>query len=111
MKKIFAKTVMTLTALILSTGIALAALSVDSAKQQGLVGERPDGLLGVVKDAPEVNALVAQTNTERLAKYKDIASKNGADVKQIQGVAGKKLIDAAAPGEYIMSVAGSWQKK
>jgi len=87
-------------------------MSVESAKTQGLVGERQDGLLGVVASpTPELRQLVETTNAERLEKYKAIAEKRGTALDQVQAVAGKKLIDSASPGEYIQGAGGGWQKK
>lgn len=112
MKSFLMKTVVTFTALVLSTGMAMASLTVDSAKQQGLVGERTDGTLGIVSAAtPEVNALVSATNQERMAKYNAIAAKNGTGIAQVQALAGKKLIAAANAGEFIQGADGSWQRK
>jgi uncharacterized protein YdbL (DUF1318 family) len=112
MKKFFAAALMAVTAMALSAGMAIAAISVESAKSQGLVGERYDGMLGVVSAAtPDVSALVATTNAERLAKYQSIAARNGTGVEQVKTLAGKKLIGSAKPGEYVMPGNGGWQKK
>lgn len=99
-----------LSAFVLSASLALAAMSLETAKTQGLVGEQPDGLIGAVAPSPEVNALVSTTNAERLETYKSIAAKNGTGVAQVQAVAGKKLVEQAPSGEFVL-VGGSWQKK
>lgn len=112
MTQIFTKLALALVVLVMSASIAFAAMTVEAAKSQGLVGEKPDGLLGVVvTNNPEATALADQINAERLAKYAAIASKNGTAVDQVQALAGKKLISGAADGEYIMNAAGEWQKK
>jgi uncharacterized protein YdbL (DUF1318 family) len=99
-------------ALFLSATVAMAASAVDVAKQQGLVGEQPDGLLGAVGAAsPDIALLVNQTNAERIVKYQSIAQKNGTALPQVQALAGKKLIEKAMPGEFIKNASGSWQKK
>lgn len=88
------------------------AMSVESAKTQGLVGERTDGLLGIVgSPSPELRQLVEKTNAERIEKYKDIAQKRGTQLDKVQAFAGKKLIDSSAAGEYIQTASGGWQKK
>jgi hypothetical protein len=100
-----------LIALTLTSTMALAALTLDTAKQQGLVGERADGLLGAVAaPSPDIAALVERTNSERLERYTSIAAKNGTDVTQVQAIAGKKLVEQTPAGEYVM-VSGGWQKK
>lgn len=106
------KLILTVFAMIVTTTMAFAALSLDSAKSQGLVGERPDGMLGIVSAAnPDVQALVDNTNAERLSKYQQIAAKNGTPLEQVQALAGRKLLENTAPGQYIMNAGGSWQKK
>lgn len=113
MTNILKKTAMVCVALFMSASIAFAALSLPAAKSEGLVGEKPDGLLGIVTTAPstEVQALVNSTNSQRMTKYNGIASKNNTPIDQIQAVAGQKLIAATAPGEYFMNASGGWQKK
>jgi uncharacterized protein YdbL (DUF1318 family) len=95
----------------MSVSIASAALNIDAAKQDGLVGERPDGLIGAVSGSAEVDALVNSVNAQRMAKYNQIAQKNGTPVAQVQAVAGQSLIAKTPPGQYIMNSAGGWQKK
>ena len=112
MKKFFGKTMMVAAALLLSTSIAFAAIPLEDAKQQGLVGEKPDGLIGIVSGtSKDVKALVDSTNAQRLAKYQAIAAKNGTPVAQVQAVAGQKLMAVTPGGEYIMGASGGWQQK
>jgi uncharacterized protein YdbL (DUF1318 family) len=112
MMQFLPKLLMALVVLIMSASIVFAALTVEAAKQQGLVGERPDGMLGIVAaPSPDVTALVESINTERLAKYQAIAMKNGTGLEQVKALAGQKLIQGAGSGEYIMNAAGVWQKK
>ena len=89
------------------------ALSLEEAKAQGWVGERPDGLLGVVKpDAPdEVRELVDRINARRLEKYAEIAKKRGVPVDAVAVIAGRKLIEKTPPGWYVMDEKGNWYRK
>jgi uncharacterized protein YdbL (DUF1318 family) len=106
------KIVLALATLAMTAGIAFAALTVDATKAQGLVGERQDGMLGIVSSAtPDVTSLVDTVNAERLAKYEAIAAKNGTELDQVKSLAGQKLIQGAAAGEYIQNASGGWQKK
>lgn len=109
----FQKVILTTAALVLSTSVAFAALTLDAAKTQGLVGEEPNGLIGSVAATPsaDVKALVDATNAERLKKYQDIATKNGTQVDQVEAVAGQKLLTVTPAGQYIMNASGGWQKK
>jgi uncharacterized protein YdbL (DUF1318 family) len=99
-------------ALGLSCGPAQAG-PLEDAKAAGLVGERIDGYLGVVdSSAPaSVKNLVNQINAEREAKYAQIAKKQGAPVAAVAQIAGKKLIERAGSGEYVMGAGGKWQRK
>ena len=111
--KIVSKLILVGFMLFMTASIAFAALTVSAAKQDGLVGEQADGLLGIVapNSSPELTALVDKTNEGRLAIYKSTAEKTGTSLEQAQAVAGEKLIGQAAPGTYIQNASGGWQKK
>lgn len=89
------------------------ALTLAEAKRQGLVGERPDGYVGVVRrDAPaEVHALVERINAERRARYAEIARRTNASARDVAILAGSKLIAGAPPGTYVMNAQGAWVRK
>ena len=101
-------------AAMLTLGTATPAPAQDplaGAKQAGQVGERPDGLVGVVPGAPAaVQALAEQVNAQRLQRYRDIAASNGTSVDKVQAVAGQQLIDRTPSGQYVLS-GGTWVKK
>lgn len=89
------------------------ALDLDEARQGGLVGERPDGLIGAVAPSPgsDVAALVAQVNAARLESYRQIATKNNTRVDAVQAIAGQRQIEKAKQmGWYTMSADGNWSK-
>ena len=87
------------------------ALDLGSAKSQGLVGEQANGYLGVVKDAPGVNALVNDINSRRKAHYQQIAQKNGTSLNVVEALAGKKAIEKTPRGQYVRDPSGNWLKK
>jgi len=100
--------------LVLGLGIGAAqAGPLEDAKAQGLVGERIDGYLGIVDSgAPGgVRSLVDRINAEREARYAEIAQKQDAPVAAVAQIAGKKLIERAPRGEYVMGANGQWQRK
>ena len=84
----------------------------EKAKQAGSVGERPDGYLGVVdrNAGSAIEQLVEEINGKRRQKYGAIAKKNGTSVGAVAALAGAKLIEKAAPGEYVMQPSGKWVK-
>jgi uncharacterized protein YdbL (DUF1318 family) len=87
------------------------ALSLQEAKQQGLVGEKPDGYLGLVSaNAPaEVRKLVDDVNAKRTEVYAKIAKQEGVSVVVVAARSGERLIREASPGEYVLM--GTWKKK
>lgn len=102
--------------MVLASGLlaasAAGAASLDSARTAGLVGERPDGLVGLVTAAtPDVEALVKDVNARRLAQYQDIARRTGTSLPAVQAVAGAKAIEQAPSGSFVMDGGGHWRRK
>jgi uncharacterized protein len=87
------------------------ALTLDEARRQGLVGERPDGYIGAVRDASGVQALVSSVNTQRREQYERTARETGRSRSEVEAVAGRSLIERAQPGWYVMGSDGSWRQK
>jgi len=90
---------------------SLLALDLQSAKNQGLVGETASGYLAVVKNTADARAVVAQVNAARKSHYQSIASRNGTSLQVVEVLAGKKAIAKAASGHYVKSPSGSWVRK
>lgn len=104
-------------ALLLLVAVAQTAagsgLDLDSAKSQGLVGEKADGFVGIVgadSTAP-VAALVKNVNAKRAAAYAEIAKQNGTTLDAVAALAGAKLIERAAKGEWVTDASGNWRQK
>jgi hypothetical protein len=99
----------------LASPLAVPAFAgaLDDAKRDGLMGERPDGYLGLVDpDAPPAaQQLIDDVNARRRAHYADIAKKTGSSVRDVGILAGSKLIANAPPGTFVMDAAGHWQRK
>jgi uncharacterized protein YdbL (DUF1318 family) len=110
MKKLFA----TIFSLVLIATSAAFAGSIDlaTAKAQGLVGERPDGLIAPVTANPssEVSDLVSTVNQGRAAVYQQSAGKQGVPSSEVAKIAAQKMYDNAKPGDYLM-VGGKWVRK
>ena len=86
------------------------ALSLNEAKQQGLVGEQVSGYLGAVKASSAATALVNDINAKRKAKYKEIAKRNGTELGSVEKLAGKKALEKTPSGQFI-NLGGGWRKK
>ncbi len=106
MKKFFA----TLMLMFLLQGTAYA-LTLDEAKQQGLVGEQLNGLLGLVKSDPAASKLIESVNKKRQSHYQQLADKNGISYSQVANRAGAVAIQKTSPGHFIQNNAGQWVKK
>jgi uncharacterized protein YdbL (DUF1318 family) len=89
------------------------SVTLEQAKSQGLVGEQPNGYLGVVvaNASGDVQALIADVNNKRRAEYQGIAQRNNASVEAVEALAGKKAIERTPPGHYVRLPSGQWVKK
>jgi len=107
--------------LCLAIGVALSwapaagaqPLDLPAAKEQGLVGERPDGLVAAVPGNPSeaVRGLVERVNRERRARYEEVAQKTGTSLEAVQARAGKQIISRLPEGQYFMDAAGDWRQR
>ncbi len=87
------------------------AIELPDAKEQGLIGEQTNGLLGVVESSPEVEEIVKDINARRLARYSQLAEKNGMTMEQISLLAGEKTMKKTPAGQYIQNASGQWVVK
>lgn len=90
---------------------AALALTLDQAKQQGRVGETLNGYLAPVKKDAETLALVEQINIARAEKYQEVAQKNHISTEDVAKLAGQKLVNRAAAGEYVRGINGQWMRR
>ena len=89
------------------------AISLQDAKAQGLVGEQPDGYLGLVKTnaSADVKAMMNDINAQRKQEYQRIAKSNNTKLDVVEALAGKKAIERTPSGQYIKLPSGQWAKK
>lgn len=92
---------------------APADLSLDTAKEQKLVGETVSGYLAAVSEnsPEEVKRLVARINSQRKEHYKSIAQANGTSLSAVEQLAGAKAIEKTPPGEMVRDSSGDWKQK
>ncbi|MEL0640478.1 YdbL family protein [Pseudoalteromonas aliena] len=86
------------------------AISLDDAKNQGLVGEDSSGYLGLVVQNAEAKAVVDDINAKRKAQYLKLAKKNNLSLSQVEALAAAKTIEKTQSGHYV-EVNGNWVKK
>ena len=89
------------------------ALTLQEAKNDGLIGELQSGYLGLVVDSvpAEVIALVRDVNNQRRDLYRQIAQQNGITVEQVAALAFGKAVEATPAGQYLQDASGAWVKK
>ena len=102
---------------IVAAGLAAPAMAqrdpaYAAARAAGLVGELPDGYLGVVgSGSAELRALVGNINIQRKAAYTAKAQAAGATVEQFAFTSGCRLIEQTAPGEKYRAPDGAWKTR
>ena len=87
---------------------AMGALS--AAKSSGLVGEQPNGYLGVVKNSGDAAEIARLINAARKAEYQRLAKQNSIQLSDVESMAGKKALEKTPAGQYIQ-VNGRWMTK
>lgn len=107
----------TLLLLTLCLSVPLLAMELEEAKNQletvktkGLVGEKPNGYLGVVSPGNDAAEIVETINEARRQEYQRIAEKHDIAVSKVEAVAGKKALEKTPAGQYIQ-VDGKWVQK
>jgi uncharacterized protein len=84
------------------------------AKESGAVGEKRDGLVGLVNESSAsaaVKALVEDENKNRRAVYEARAKEQNKDLEVFMRVMGDSRIDNEKPGRFVQKFDGSWTKK
>lgn len=91
--------------------LSVWALDLDSAKQQGLIGEQMNGYLGLVDSTnTEAAALVTRINAERKNHYQSIAGKRDIQLEDLQKIAGDKLIQKARSSGHYYQTNSGWER-
>jgi len=95
-------------------GIAMtlqeASARLANAKSDGLVGERPDGYLGVVQPSGDADMIVSLINAARREEYQRIATQQGVSRATVEALAGERAIARSASGHYVLD-GGRWVRK
>ena len=88
-------------------------LTLEEAKTEGVVGEQPNGYLGVVQPggSADVQVLVNDVNQKRRHMYEDMARRHSTRLEAVEMLAGKTAIDNTRPGNFIQRPSGQWVKK
>ena len=89
------------------------AIDINSAKNQGLVGEARTGYLAAVKSpaSAEVKALIASVNGKRKAQFERTAKKTNTTVPQVANRFYELAVQKTRPGHFYQDRNGRWKKK
>ena len=89
------------------------AIDLDTAKDQGLVGEANTGYLAAVNGSPsaDVAALIADVNRKRKAQFEDAARKTDATLEQVRLRFYQLAVERTQPGHWYQDSQGNWRKK
>lgn len=109
---------MKLKLLFLAATIAIAGpavaqtAAVNSARAEGIVGERFDGYLGISGPAPAiVRSQVSTINIRRRSLYSNLAASRGATTQDVGITAGCELLGRVAVGESYMWADNQWRRR
>lgn len=93
--------------------IAMPALALDlqGARSQGLIGEKTDGYISVLKSSKEVDELTAEVNAKRKAEYARISKENGQPVDVVAKLAAGQVIAKLPAGAMYQDASGNWKAK
>lgn len=82
-------------------------------RASGKAGERFDGYLGLVGDAPaSVRAEMDAVNIKRRAFYTDLAAKRGAKIEEVGATAACRILGSRVlPGQYYQLQDGVWRQR
>src|SRR5690554_3072218 len=92
-----------LSAPVLAMNLNEAMSALPAAKAAGLLGEQPDGYLGVVSPGGNAQEIARQINEAR-------RQENNIQLRDVESMAGKKALEKTPSGQYIM-LNGVWMKK
>lgn len=82
-----------------------------TARAQGLIGEKPDGYLEALGGGATIRAMVDDLNIRRREEYTRLARERGATVEQMAFTTGCNLIMRTVAGEKYQAPDGSWQTR
>jgi len=108
MPLLLASSLLGTTVLAMNLNDAMSNLS--QAKATGLLGEQPNGYLGVVKAQDNAAEIARLINDARRAEYQSLAKDNNIQLSDVETIAGKKALEKTPAGQYIQ-LNGKWLKK
>lgn len=87
------------------------ALSLHEARADGILGEKKDGYVAVLKKSTEADALAKEVNDKRRAEYTRISKDNGQPVSVVGALAAQQIVNNLGSGEKYQDASGSWKTR
>lgn len=105
-----------LLSLALAFGLFLAAtaahaMTLHDARNAGILGEKNDGYVVVLKKSAEADALASDVNDKRRQEYARISKENGQPVSVVGSIAAARIVENLSPGDKYQDASGSWKTR
>ena len=107
--RIFHTTTLALAMLVITS--PAFALDLQTARAQGIIGEKIDGYIAAIQPGSDAETLVKDVNERRLQEYQRISKENGKPVDVVAKLAVPQIVQKLAPGSMYQGTDGSWKKR
>ncbi len=98
-------------AVLILVSLPAMALELSDARKQGMIGEKTDGYVAVIKSSGDVKALVSEVNAKRKAEYTRISKENGQSVDVVAKLASPQIISGLPAGSLYQGSDGAWKTR
>jgi uncharacterized protein YdbL (DUF1318 family) len=85
------------------------ALGLHEARAAGILGEKKDGYVAVLKKSADADALANDVNDKRRQEYARISKEKGQPVDVVATLAAEQIINTLGKGEQYQDAGGSWK--
>ena len=101
--------------MIVALGVLLAfpafALDLHQARDAGILGEKNDGYVAVLKKSPEALALAKEVNEKRAQEYERISKENNQPANIVATLAAQQIIEKLNAGNQYQDANGNWKTR
>jgi uncharacterized protein len=87
------------------------ALDLHAARDAGIIGEKNDGYVAVLKKSAEADALAAEVNAKRKAEYARISKENKQSADVVAKLAAQQIVEGLNAGDPYQAADGSWKTR
>ena len=104
-------TIAIITAISMLWALPALALDLHGARASGVLGEKNDGYVTVLKSAPDADKLAAEVNAKRRAEYARISKENGQAADVVAKLAAGQIAGKLEAGAMYQDTSGNWKVK